>query len=246
VAKVGVPVPPIVVVDGEDWARIHPSTKAAVAGMEAIDVEANEYRVYDSRGAILTLTAHSDTDIRIDQSDAPSFDKDGMRNAIAGTVKYLTGATSEAAAEMVDSLPLSVLVERLSTFQLTPAGPMQLLGEALSRFMTGDAEPLPTQQWDPLRRRWEIWKSLPYPEAQYPPGSSEGEVAGEDLALLMGDVAWVFHSYFTGRPVERVDSLVEAVSRALPHLRKPGRIYFAGALDLLVEIDERTGQHAAI
>ena len=236
--------PPIVVVDDAGWARVHPNTEAAVLGMEAIDVEAGEYRVYDSRGAILTVKAHSEYDIRIDQADAPAFDKGGMKDAVAATVKYLTGATSEASSEMVDSVPLAVLVERLATFQLTPAGPVQRLGAALSRFMTGNPEPLRTQQWDPLRRRWEIWKSLPYPEAQYPPGSSKGEVAGEDLALLMGDVAWVFHAYFTGKSVERVDSLVEAVSRAVPHLRKPGLVYFAGALDLLVEIQDRTGQRA--
>jgi hypothetical protein len=208
--------------------------------MEAIDVEAGEYRVYDSRGAILTLTAYSDADIGIDQADAPEFDQAGLRSAVAATVKYLTGATSEAAAQMVDSLTLAVLLERLSTFQLTPAGPVQRLGEALSRFMTGAPEPLPTQQWDPLRRRWEIWIALSYPEAQYPPGSLQGEVAGEDLALLMGDVAWVFHCYFTGKSVERVDSLLEALSRALPHLQQPGVVYFAGAHDLLVAIHERT------
>lgn len=42
------------------------------------------------------------------------------------------------------------------------------------------------------------WESMPYPADDYPPGSDTGEVEGEDLALLDGDVAAVLSCAILG------------------------------------------------
>ena len=83
----------------------------------------------------------------------------------------------------------------------------------------------PSQARDELRSRRDRWEALPYPKAQHPPGSDEGEVAGVDLALLAGDVAAIFWEYFaTGRNTEfevMKGSSAEDLRRALPSWMDP-------------------------
>lgn len=97
---------------------------------------------------------------------------------------------------------------------------------------------------DELRARWVRWEALPYPKAQHPPGSDEGEVAGVDLALTDGDVAAVFHEYFTSGTIREFEgikaSAAEDLQRAVPSLDGPAKIYFGEALAILEAIIARS------
>lgn len=94
----------------------------------------------------------------------------------------------------------------------------------------------------------DAWDALPYPNDEYPPGSDEGEVAGEDLALLAGDVAAILHCAIRGGwdRLPEGDTLlrhaIPAMERVLPELSPTGRAYFGPTLPLLVEVRRRRAQ----
>ena len=89
------------------------------------------------------------------------------------------------------------------------------------------------------------WESMPYPSDDYPPGFDEGEVEGEDLALLAGDVAAVLHCAIRGgwdRLADGdtiLDSSIPALEHVLPSLSPTGRAYFEPPLSLLREAKRR-------
>ncbi len=86
---------------------------------------------------------------------------------------------------------------------------------------------------------------MPYPSAQYPPGSEDAEVEGVDLALADGDVATILHDYCTRQELDPDDQtmlrhVLTSLTRALPSLEGPGRSYFETALELLKAVDDST------
>ena len=96
-----------------------------------------------------------------------------------------------------------------------------------------------------LENQWRTWESTAYPNAQFPPGSEEGEVAGVDLALVVGDVAKILRDFFVDGRLDEVDRamlppVVDGLERAVPLLAEPGRAYFDLALSLLRAIDGAT------
>ena len=97
---------------------------------------------------------------------------------------------------------------------------------------------------DELIARWVRWEALPYPKAQHPPGSDEGEVAEVDLALLDGDVAAIFHEYFTSGTNTEFEGMkqpaAEDLRRALPSLDGLARTYYGEALAILEAIIGRS------
>ena len=105
--------------------------------------------------------------------------------------------------------------------------------------------PQQVNERDELKARWVRWEALPYPKAQYPPGSEQGEVAGIDLALLDGDVAAIFHEYFTSGTNTEFEGMkkpaAEALRRAVPSLDGPARTYYGEALAILEAIIGRSG-----
>ncbi len=91
----------------------------------------------------------------------------------------------------------------------------------------------------------DAWESIPYPSADYPPGSDEGEVEGQDLALLDGDIGAVLGCAILGGwdRLGEGDAILEhsipALASVLPHLSPAGRAYFEPAMALLIEVRRR-------
>lgn len=94
------------------------------------------------------------------------------------------------------------------------------------------------------RERLALWEQMPYPQSDYPPGSSRGTVDGVDLALLDGDAAALLHGSPAGElsDQERTNLAycLASLRRVLPALSPAGQAYFGPALDLLTEL-ESTG-----
>lgn len=96
-----------------------------------------------------------------------------------------------------------------------------------------------------LKDQWRAWASMAYPNAQYPPGSEEGEVAEVDLALVAGDVSKILHDFFADGRLDDDDRTmlphaIDDLERAVPLLAEPGRAYFDLALSLLRAVDGAT------
>jgi hypothetical protein len=99
---------------------------------------------------------------------------------------------------------------------------------------------VPSEQ---IRRLREEWWRLPYPIAEYPPGSEQGEVDGVDLALLDGDLDAHFEAYLSGGrsgvllSPEQVNEIIADLERVVPQLHgNQARVYFGAGLDLLRKI----------
>jgi hypothetical protein len=89
---------------------------------------------------------------------------------------------------------------------------------------------------DELRNRWQEFLAIPYPRADYPPGSPVGEVDGVDLALLDGDAAAIVSSVVDREgPHDGADTrlVLEDLERVVPQLTAPGRAYFEPLLELV-------------
>lgn len=88
-----------------------------------------------------------------------------------------------------------------------------------------------------LRSRLKAWLKISYPGADYPPGSPQGEVEGEDLALPDGDAAAIVSAFVEGAGAAEdadVNRLVlNALERVVPHLTPSGQAYFEPLLAMV-------------
>ena len=94
---------------------------------------------------------------------------------------------------------------------------------------------------DRLRKLWQAWEAMPYPTEQHPPGSLDDiERVGVDLALLDGDLGWVFDKFFDKGELDRsepsLSNMLADLRRAIPNMTGHGRVYFELALVLLEHI----------
>ena len=97
-----------------------------------------------------------------------------------------------------------------------------------------------TTSIDDLRERYERWLDIPYPTADYPPGSAQGEVDGVDLALTDGDANAAVYDYlesaFSEWDVIGLTESTNSLERAVPLLTPAGRAYFEPLLEMLRDV----------